>query len=73
MTVRTVGNQTIRSTKRHVTCAAFEVMALDGSTFEGEFHPNLLSYGSPVDETPWFYPGYEHIPFGTDQSGLVGA
>ena len=68
MSVRTVCNQTIRSTKRSVTCSANEINLMDGSTFAGENNLNLVVFDDGSGAA-WFYPGYDHIPCSTTQNG----
>ena len=70
MTVRTVCNQTVRSNTRQVEVQAFEVGNLNGNAIGGENHPNLVNYDGGA-ATAWFYPGYEHIPCSTTQSGTT--
>jgi len=73
MTVRTVCNQTVRSTTRQVETKAFEVgNAMTYAAIGGENHPNLVNYDGGA-ATAWFYPGYEHIPCSTTQSGTTPA
>ena len=71
MTVRTVCNQTVRSTKRQVEVQAFEVgNAMTYAAIGGENHINLISYDD-TGGVAWFYPGYEHRACGTAQSGTA--
>jgi hypothetical protein len=72
MTVRTVCNQTARSTKRQVETQAFEVWKLTGEAIGGENHIHLVNYDGGA-LTAWFYPGYKHLPCSTTQSGTTPA
>ena len=70
MTVRHCRNATTRTNKRHVRTNMLEVRATSGSTFNGENHPNLVTFVDIPGTTSFFYPGREHLPVGVKQYDL---